>query len=136
MAIENIVQAKVTGFGNDRVRSEKFTETRTPTEIFEGYAVIGDTSANLDIGGIANSLVQGLWIKCESDGIYYMPNNTLYPVASDLIISTAGLYIPEGAVNFISWNSAQGINSDIAAIPVLGTASTAAVSYLVYGTTT
>lgn len=134
MAIENIVQAKVTGFGNDRVRSEKFTETRTPLELFEGYAVIGETSTNLDIGGIANSLVQGLWIKCESDGFYYVPNNSL--TAAGLTISLAGLYIPEGAVNFISWNSAQGINNDLGAIPVLGTASTAAVSYLIYGTTT
>jgi hypothetical protein len=132
MAIENIVQAKVTGFGNDRVRSEKFTETRTPTEVFEGYAVVGNTSVNLDIGGIANSLVQGLWIKAESGNCFLLANHSV----AAAVVSVSGLFIPEGAVNLLTFNSTVGVNDTLGNIKTKGSASTAAISYIVYGTAT
>lgn len=131
MSIENIVEARVTGFGNERLKSEKFTESRTPTEVFEGYAVVGDTSANLDIGGISNSLVQGLWIKSESDGCFVLANHSV----AAAVVSVSGLYIPEGAANFMSFHSTVGVNETLGNIKTKGTASTSAVSYLVYGTT-
>lgn len=131
MAIENIVETRVTDFGNERLRSEKYTEGRTPTEIYEGYAVIGSASANLDIGGISNSLVQGLWIKAESGNCFLLANHSV----AAAVVSVSGLYIPEGNANLLTFNSTVGVNATLGNIKTKGSASTAAVSYLVYGTT-
>lgn len=134
MAIEIVAQAKVSTLGEGQTWSEKFDESRTETDRFSSYTVIGSTSLALDLGNIEDSEVLGIWLKAQSDGCYFVPNSTLAPAA--ITASIAGLYVPEGQAVFVTYASTAGVHSLLGAPIVQGTSSTAAIEYMVYGATT
>lgn len=130
--VECVVQARVTDLGNEVLVAERFTDSRTPTDKFQGYAVVGSTDWSMDLGAIEDSEVLGIWVKAESGNIYIVPNCSIAAPA----VSVAGNYIPEGQAAFFSYASTIGVYSVYGAPIVQGNASTAAISYLVYGATT
>lgn len=130
MAIEIVAQAKVSSLGEEQTWSEKFDETRTETDRFSAYTVIGNTSTLLDMGNIATSEVRGIWLKAASDGTYIIPNCSDDP--ANITVSLAGMYVPEGQAVFFTYCSV-GLHASISAPIVQGSASTAAIEYMVYG---
>lgn len=121
---EIIVQATIMNLGDQKQFSEKFTDTNTPDKVYHGYTVIGATAVLLSTKcGIPTAQVLGVAIRAAVSTVYYNVVSTT--------ISTKGCYLPAGQANYISMKP-----GNTGKLTVKGTASLAAVDFIVYGKVT
>lgn len=117
------------GVGMDSM-SVRFQDTTAPQETFKGYQVIGTTTANLDLGGIAAVDVRGVLIKAIGDKVGVLVND----IGTGTPSTTAGnQIIPENGVSYITLTG--GLTTAYY-IRIKGAAADAAVEYFVYGINT
>lgn len=123
------IKVEVSGLGVTTNLPIEFTHSVTPEEVFHGYAVIGSSAANLNLGSIAPEDVLGVLIIARVDG-------------TSIQISTDGSGTPasgvditiEGDNNESTYlNFTDGLTDTNGSIRVKGDAATAAIEYYVFG---
>jgi len=131
MAAEATVTLKVevSGLGVTSNLPIEFTHSVAPEEVFHGYAVIGNTAKDLDLGTIAPEDVLGILIIARVD-------------ATSIQVSTDGTGTPasgvditiEGDSNESTYlNFTDGLTDTNGSIRVKGDAATAAIEYYIFG---
>jgi len=125
------IVVEVTGLGQESSLSHKFTHSVTPEEIFHGYAVIGSSACNLDLGTIAVTEISGILIigkgTADTDyvGILINDDGTGTPATDD-----GNMVLNAGEACYI--NLYGGLDAS-KVIRLKGAASTTAIEYYCFG---
>lgn len=125
------LSVEVTGLGSDTNLTTKFTHSVTPEEVYKGYAVIGSTACNLDLGTVDVEEISGILIIAKGTkdtdyvGILVNDDGTGTPATDD---GNEVLNPPEACyINLYGGLDASKV------IRLKGAASTTAIEYLVFG---
>jgi len=123
------LKVEVSGLGVTTNLPIEFTHSVTPEEIFHGYAVIGSTAADLDLGTIAPEDVLGILIiaRVDATSIQVSTDGTGTP-ASGVDITIEGDNNESTYLNFT-----DGLTNTNGSIRVKGDAATAAIEYFIFG---
>jgi len=125
------IVVEVTDLGQETSLSHKFTHSVTPEEVFHGYAVIGATACDLDVGTIAVTEISGIFIiakgtaKTDYVGILINDDGTGTPATDD-----GNQVLNAGEACYI--NLYGGLDTG-KVIRLKGAAATSAIEYYVFG---
>lgn len=128
------LKVEVEGIGEDYILANKFTNDVTPAEVFRGYAVIGTTTANLDLGNIAVTDLTGVLLTCkgtaDTDYVGILPNDVGTGTPST---SAGNMVLNAGESVYLNF---YGGLTTAYVIRLKGAASTTAIEYICFGKNT
>lgn len=129
------IRIEVSGLAtSDEELTTSFTHDVTPAEIFHGYAVIGSSAANLDLGNITDT---------DLIGVLLIAKGTADTDYVGLLIDDAGTGTPSTAAGNITLNAGEAIYLNFGGstqgltsgkyIRIKGSAATTAIEYFCFG---
>lgn len=121
------VSVEVDGLGTGVQKLSCRYSASAPEEAFYGYQILGTAAANLDLGGIAVTKIRGVMIRAITGTVGVLVND----VGTGTPSATAGnIMIPIGGCAFLPIGG--GLTAAYT-IRVIGSSSTTAIEYLIYG---
>lgn len=125
------IKVIVKGLGSDCELAVSSTNSVTPEEVYKGYAVIGSTACNLDLGTIEDTDLTGVLIiakgTADTDFVGILPNDNGEGTPSTTV---GNIVLNAGEFTYLNF---YGGLTDEYVIRLKGSASTTAIEYILFG---